>query len=137
VVSAAKHWPKESRPDAALLLTTNESLIDVTYNGSLASSLGFPAALSKAGWTAERIERYRPLLEPGEAAVPPERIVCVLGTTDTVTPYAGGQRLASRWNMPQANVFHWNGGHFAAAFSVLRDRTPIHRFKAALAAANS
>jgi len=132
-VSAATQWPAECRPDAALLLTTNESLIDVTYNGSLAGGLGFPAALNAAGWTPERIERYRPLVEPGEAAVPPERIVCVLGTTDTVTPYGGGLRLMDRWRIPAANVFRWHGGHFAAAFSVLRDRAPIHRFKAALA----
>ena len=135
VVSAAKHWPKDSRPDAALLLTTNESLIDITYNGSLAGGLGFPTALADAGWTPEHIDRYRSLVEPGESAVSPERIVCVLGTTDTITPYAGGQRLASRWQIPASNVFHWYGGHFAAAFSVLRDRRPIHRFKAALAAA--
>jgi hypothetical protein len=135
VVSAAIQWPAESRPDAALLLTTNESLIDVTYNGSLAGGLGFPAALSAAGWTAERIERYRLLVEPGEAAVPPDKIVCVLGTTDTVTPYGGGERLAGRWRIPTSNVFRWHGGHFAAAFSVLRDRAPIHRFKAALAQA--
>jgi len=30
-------------------------------------------------------------------------------------------------------VFRWHGGHFAAAFSVLRDRAPIRRFKQALA----
>jgi pimeloyl-ACP methyl ester carboxylesterase len=137
VVSAAKHWPKECRPDGALLLTTNESLIDVTYNGSLAGELGFPAALAEAGWTPERIERFRPLVEPGASAVPPERIVCVLGTTDTVTPYGGGERLVGRWNIPPANVFRWPGGHFAAAFSVLRDRAPIHRFKAGLAEAAS
>lgn len=135
VVSAAKHWPKESRPDAALLLTTNESLMDITYNGSLATGLGFPAALAGAGWTPDRIDHYRPLVEPGESALPPERIVCVLGTTDTVTPYAGGLRLVDRWQIPARNVFRWYGGHFAAAFSVLRDRTPINRFKAALAAA--
>ncbi len=135
VVSAAKHWPKECQPDAALLLTTNESLLDVTYNGSLAGELGFPTQLAAAGWTPARIDRFRPLVEPGAAAVPPDRIVCVLGTTDTVTPYGGGERLVGRWNIPPANVFRWHGGHFAAAFSVLRDRAPIHRFKAALAEA--
>jgi hypothetical protein len=132
VTSAARYWPAEARPDATLLLTTNESLVDVTFNGSLAASLGFPAELQRAGWTTEKIDRWRPLVEPGESAVPPERIVCVLGKTDTVTPYQGGKRLAQRWGVPDKNVFEWTGGHFAAAFSVLRDRTPIHTFKAGL-----
>ncbi|MBL8628011.1 MAG: hypothetical protein JNM81_00170 [Rhodospirillaceae bacterium] len=135
VTSAAKYWPAEAQPDAALLLTTNESLIDVTFNGSLASSLDFPGELARAGWPTDKIDRWRPLVEPGAPVVPPERIVCVLGTTDTVTPYQGGMRLAQRWGIPEKNVFHWTGGHFAAAFSVLRDRTPIHTFKAALAQA--
>lgn len=133
VVSAAAHWPAAARPDAALLLTTNDSLVDVTFSGSLAGGLGFPAALARAGWTSERIDRWRPLVDPGRPALPPERIVVVLGTTDTVTPYAGGARLAQRWGVPDANVFRWHGGHFAAAFSVLRDRAPIRRFKQALA----
>lgn len=132
VISAAKHWPAEARPDAALLLATNESLIDVTFNGSLAGGLGFPTQLNMGGWTTPDIDRWRPLVEPGEAALAPERIVFVLGTSDTVTPYGGGVRLAGRWGVPDTNVFHWNGGHFAAAFSVLRDRAPIHRFKAAM-----
>jgi pimeloyl-ACP methyl ester carboxylesterase len=132
VTSAAKHWPEECRPDATLLLTTNESLIDVTFNGSLAGSLGFPAELTRAGWPTDKIDRWRPLVEPDEPAISPDRIVCVLGTTDTVTPYEGGMRLAQRWGIPESNVFHWTGGHFAAAFSVLRDRTPIRTFKAAL-----
>jgi hypothetical protein len=135
VVSAAKHWPIDARPDAALLLTTNESMIDVAFNGSLAGGLGFPEALKSAGWTPAHIDRFRPLVEPGEPAIDPQRIVCVLGTTDTVTPYSGGQRLAARWRLPDTNVFHWHGGHFAAAFSVLRDRTPIHRLKEAMNAA--
>ncbi len=134
VVSAAKHWPADCKPDAALLLTTNESLMEVTYNGDLARALNLPTVLETAGWTPEMVEHYRPLMEPGAPAVPPERVFCVLGDTDTVTPYAGGQRLVGRWELPESNVFTWHGGHFAAAFSVLRDRTPIHRFKAALAA---
>lgn len=134
VLSAARHWPAAARPDAALLLATNESLVDVTFNGSLAGGLGFPAALHAAGWTDAEVDRWRPLVEPGDSALAPERIVCVLGTTDTVTPYGGGERLAARWGLPAGNVFRWHGGHFAAAFSVLRDRTPIHRFKQAMAA---
>lgn len=137
VISAAKHWPAEARPDAALLLATNESMMDVTFNGSLAGGLGFAAALTKAGWTNADIDRWRPLVEPDLPATDPSRIVCVLGTTDTVTPYGGGERLVGRWNLPAENVFRWNGGHFAAAFSVLRDRAPIHKFKAALAQAGA
>ncbi|MDX2145035.1 MAG: hypothetical protein SFV19_16900 [Rhodospirillaceae bacterium] len=132
VVSAARHWPAAARPDAAFLLTTNESMIDVVFRGSLAGGLNFPRALTAAGWTEADVQRWRPLVEPGGSALPPERIVCVLGTTDTVTPIAGGERLAARWSIPPANVFRWHGGHFAAAFSVLRDRAPVRRLKAAM-----
>ncbi|MCB2106553.1 MAG: hypothetical protein KDE14_02580, partial [Rhodobacteraceae bacterium] len=129
VLSAAKDWPEEARPDAGILLTTNESVLDVAYNSSLASSLKFPEMLPGAGWTHDLLSRWTPLMEPGEPAVAPERIVCLLGTTDTVTPIGGGERLVQRWHLPEDNVFRWVGGHFAAAFSVLRDPTPVHRFK--------
>lgn len=129
VMSAARHWPEETRPDAGILLTTNESLLDVAYNSSLAGSLKLPDRLPGAGWTPELMQRFTPLLEPGMPAVPPGRIVCLLGTTDTITPIGGGERLVARWGLPGDNVFRWVGGHFAAAFSVLRDPAPVRRFK--------
>jgi hypothetical protein len=132
VVSAARDWPAAARPDAAFLLTTNESMIDVTFNGSLASGLQFPATLAAAGWSVADIERWRPLVEPGASALDPARIVCVLGTADTVTPIQGGEHLAARWRIPPANLFRWRGGHFTTAFSVLRERAPVRRLKAVL-----
>jgi hypothetical protein len=134
VASAAKHWPAAARPDAALLITTNESMSDIAFRGSLAGGLGFPAALKHSGWSEPALDAWRPLLEPAEPALAPERIVAVLGYTDAVTPIAGGERLVARWALPAANVFRRPGGHFSAAFSLLRDDGPIARLKRVMTA---
>lgn len=133
VASAARHWPAEARPDAVLLVTTTDSMVDVAYSGSLAAGLKIPAAMAAAGWSEAELNKWRPLLEPGESAVPPERMVVVLGTTDTVTPIVGGDRLVKRWKLPPDNIFRWNGGHFTAGFSILRDARPVLRLRRVMA----
>jgi len=132
LISVARTWPAEARPDAALLITTNGSMTEVAFEGSLARSLEFPAHLHTAGWDEAALEQYRPLLEPGELALSPESVMAVLGATDTVTPINGGERLVARWTLPSANVFRRSGGHFSAAFSLLRDFEPIERLKQAM-----
>lgn len=129
VLSAARHWPEAARPDAGLLITTNESMSDIAFRGSLAGGLGFPASLRAAGWTEPALDAWKALLEPETPVVPPDRIVVVLGETDSVTPIAGGERLVERWRVPPANIARRPGGHFSAAFSLLKDDGPIARLK--------
>lgn len=135
MISVARDWPAEARPDAALLITTNGSMTEVAFEGSLARSLNFPAGLQAAGWDERALDIYRPLLEPHELGLASNQVVTVLGATDTVTPIAGGERLVARWQLPASNVFRRGGGHFSAAFSLLRDHQPIAQMKQIMRAA--
>lgn len=132
-VSAAHHWPAEARPDAAFLVTTSASLMAVTMEGSLTRALGIPALLRGAGWDRDILARWMPLLEPATVpAVPPERIVAVLGSEDEITPYASGTDLMRTWRVPAENVFVRRLGHFSAALGLYHDGTPFQRLREVL-----
>ena len=71
-----------------------------------------------------------PLLEPGPTpAVPPERIVVVLGSEDEITPYASGTELVRSWRIPAENVFVRRLGHFSAALGLYHDAAPFRRLR--------
>lgn len=128
VAVAARHWPPAMRPDALLLVTPSASLTAVAFDGSLTRALGVDAALSKAGWTSESLEAWRPLLEPlGPPACAPEDVVLVLGEADDVTPYAHGRALAESWGVPAGNVFAERRGHFTSTLGLSRDAAPLRR----------
>jgi pimeloyl-ACP methyl ester carboxylesterase len=125
---AAASWPQTARPDALLLIATSGDVIEAGSGGSLGIALGAPARLDEAGWTAECLARWRPLLEPvGAPALEPDRILMLLGEADDLTPYAGGRALAARWQVPEANVFARRQGHFSVALDVSRRSEPIAR----------
>jgi hypothetical protein len=129
--TACRNWPLDMRPDVLFLVATSGSLIDVAFEGSLSKALRIPRRLEDAGWTAEAIAPWLPLLEPhGPSAVAPERIVMVLGKADNLTPYAGGNALARRWAVPHANVFLRPQGHFSVALGLLCDPLPVERLLA-------
>jgi len=87
-----------------------------------------PDALSAAGWTVEAMARWRAVIDPvGEPVVAPENIVAVLGTADTVTPFALGRALFARWGVPERNLFIRRQGHFSAAIGQLRDWRHLDR----------
>ncbi|HEX5476486.1 MAG TPA: hypothetical protein VFX09_01380 [Burkholderiales bacterium] len=134
-LTAAAHWPAEMRPDAALLIATSGDLLDIVERGSLAAGIGLPAQLSAAGWTTAELTRWLTLATPvGEPALPAERIVMVLGSADSVTPFAGGQALAGRWRLPPENLFTSTRGHFSAALAAVTDDAPLRRLLRILAA---
>jgi hypothetical protein len=125
---AALHWPEEMRPDALLLVAPSRSLTAVTFEGSLTRALGVPAAIRAAGWTLRELDHWRPLLEPSEPpAVPPDRIVVVIGTSDDVTLAAGGDALVDAWDVPESNVFRSPAGHFSTSLGLARDAGPFRR----------
>jgi hypothetical protein len=129
VVTASRHWPEEARPDALLLVATSEAVLEAGSGSSLGRALGAPERLDAAGWTAAKLERWRPLLEPvGPPAVDPRRIVMVLGRADDVTPYAGGAALAARWGVPRENLFERPQGHFSVSLGMSPDSAPVRRF---------
>ncbi len=125
---AARHWPGEMRPDALLLVAPSRSLIAVTFEGGLTRALGVPDAIRAAGWTPRDLDYWRPLLEPNEPpAVPPARIVVVIGMSDDVTLAAGGEALVRAWDVPESNVFRSPAGHFSTSLGLAPDAGPFRR----------
>ncbi len=128
VAVAARSWPDRLRPDAAHLTATSGDVVETVLRGSIARALGADRVLEQHGWTPDDIERWRPVLDPRSSpAMSPDRIVMVLGSGDTLTPYGGGGALATRWGIPPANLFVRPQGHFTLALDGYNDVTPMHR----------
>lgn len=135
VVSAGRDWPAAYRPDAAFLVATAGSLMEVTMDGRLTGALGLPRMLEEGGWDREALSRWMPLLQPGAApCMAPENVVAVLGTRDSITPFASGRALMERWDVPSANRFVRPLGHFTVSLGLYRDAAPLERLRAVLAA---
>ncbi|WP_119462348.1 alpha/beta hydrolase family protein [Rhodospirillaceae bacterium SYSU D60014] len=124
----ARHWHPSAQPDALYLTTTTDDVGSLAFGSSLAKALGLDQALRRAGWTAERFARWNPLWEPlGALAMAPEDVVMVLGCYDDVTPFHRGMALATRWHLPQENVFLRDQGHFTVPLGLPRDPAPLNR----------
>ncbi len=127
-VAACRHWPAEAAPDAAFLVATSDSLLDVAQRGSLSRLIGLWPRAAAAGWGEADVARWRPLLEPlGQPGVPPDRIVMLLGRYDDLVPFTGGRALARRWGVPAENLFVRPRGHFSVSLALARDRAPLER----------
>ena len=125
---AASGWPAALRPDAFFLVATSGAVIDVAAQGRMAAELQAGARLAAAGWSPERLQRWRRLFEPlGAPCVDPARIVMVLGTEDVVTPFKGGAQLAKEWKVPRRNAFVRPQGHFSVALGLSRRTDPLRR----------
>ena len=125
----ATSWPQPLQPDALFLVTHCGRHEDAAQRGRLADVWGLPEAVAEAGWTEDRLHRWLPLLDPrdGPPAVAPENIVTVLGSRDTVTPYATGKALIDEWRVPPGNRFIWRRGHFSVPLQMMRNRAPLRR----------
>lgn len=136
VLAAAADWPSAARPDAGLLIATSGALDDLAERASLCQAVGLPASLGAAGWDEASLRRVLPLIAPlGLPALPPERIVMVLGASDDLVPYEGGAALAERWAIPPANLFVRPQGHFSVSLGMMNDPEPIERLRGLLARA--
>lgn len=133
---AASHchlWPPEARPDAAMLISHSGRVEDVTFGGALAEMLGLDRALIAAGWSRESLARLSRAIDPAESpALPPSRIVSVLGETDRWVPYDDGLALARRWRLPEANVFQYRLGHLGMPVQLTRDGAAFRRLRQVL-----
>jgi hypothetical protein len=133
VASRCAMWPAEARPDAVLLISHSGRLDGVTFGGELAASIGVDRALGEAGWTREALARVSAAIDPvATPALPPSRIVSVLGETDRWVPYADGIAVAQRWQLPQENVFRYPLGHLGMPVQLTRDPTPFERVRQVL-----
>ncbi|MDW3204404.1 MAG: hypothetical protein R8L07_02590 [Alphaproteobacteria bacterium] len=128
LLSWARFWPEAAKPDYALLIAPAASLTEVTYRGSLSGGLGVPDALREAGWDEEMGARWAPLLDAGERpGIDPDRILCVLGDADAITPIASGRELVTRWGLPAENVFSRPQGHFSVSLGLTAAPEPLVR----------
>lgn len=126
----ADRWPRDCRPDAALLIAHSGQLRSVTFEGSLTRALGLPPVLHAAGWTDRAVERMRHLLDPpARPAIDPGTIVSLLGHADRVMPVAHGIDLTRRWGVPEANVFTVRQSHISLPLALHGDDRPVRRLK--------
>jgi pimeloyl-ACP methyl ester carboxylesterase len=132
-VSHCAHWPRAMQPDGALLLTTVDDVGRLEQASALTTGIGLTAALAAAGWTDNELARWHPLVATAaSAALPPERIVMVLGRRDAVLPFSAGLDLARKWQVPPGNVFTAEGGHFSSQGAALLAREVKRRVSALL-----
>lgn len=127
-------WSVDARPDAIMLISHSGRIEEVGFGGRLAAMLGLDQALVAAGWSREALLRLSRLIDPVDApALPPSRIVSVLGATEQWVPYTGGCEVVERWKLPQANVFRYPLGHLGMPVQLMRDAAPFERLRQILA----
>jgi hypothetical protein len=132
-ISHSAHWPRAMQPDGALLLTTVDDVGRLEQASALTTGIGLTAALAAAGWTDSELARWHPLVATAaSAALPPERIVMVLGRRDAVLPFSAGLDLAQKWRIPSGNVFTAEGGHFSSQGAAILNRGVRDRVSALL-----
>ena len=127
-------WPVEARPDAAMLISHSGRVEDATFGGALAAMLGLDRALTDAGWRPDLLAALCRAIDPAETpALPPSRIVSVLGRTDRWLPFEDGLAVARRWGLPEANIFRYPLGHLGMPVQLTRDQAPFERLARVLA----
>jgi hypothetical protein len=133
VASHCTLWPAAARPDAVILISHSGRIEGVTFGGALAVSLGLDGALRAAGWSRESLACISLPIDPADTpALPPSRIVSVLGETDRWLPYDDGLEVARRWRLPEDNVFRYPLGHLGMPVQLMRDRAPFERLRQVL-----
>jgi len=135
VASRSAAWPAAMRPDAALLIAHSGRLESVTFDGALTTGLGLGDAMARAGWTRAALDAWLPLLNPPDAAaIDPRRIVSVVGLADRIVPARDGEALCAAWGVPAENRFVSDQCHFSVPIHLYRQRAPLARLRAVLAA---
>jgi hypothetical protein len=72
-------------------------------------------------------------MDPAEVpALPPTRIVSVLGETDRWVPYDHGLALVRQWQLPEGNIFRYELGHLGMPVQLTRDPAPFERLRQVL-----
>lgn len=126
----AQHWPAHLQPDALFLMTHCAYMWEVALDGDLADIWGLHEPLMQAGWSRPLIEQQLSRLDAvGLPCMPADRIVSVLGKSDSVTPFRSGKRLQALWELPSENCFSFPCGHFTVPLRASRDHAPLLRLK--------
>jgi hypothetical protein len=126
----ARFWPERLRPDGLFLVTHCGSMGEAAQRGEMARIFGGTADVERKGWTLEEIDSYAAILDPHpQPPLSPQKIVTVLGRRDVVTPFSGALPLIDGWNVPEANRFLWDRGHFSIPMTLIHNSAPIVRFR--------
>jgi len=129
----AREWPQRLRPDGLFLITHCGRMAEAAQRGEMAKIVGGAEEAERKGWTLEEVDSYAAILDPRpQPAVAPDRIVTVLGRRDVVTPFASALSLIDGWQVPGENRFVWDRGHFSIPMALIRNTTPIARFREAM-----
>ena len=106
---------------------------EVTFNGTLVQTLGLNAELDAAGWSRPELLQWEALMNPkGALGLSSDRIISVLGSGDTLLPFATGLELARAWSLPAENVFELKVGHLTMPVALMRDDRPLRRLREVL-----
>jgi pimeloyl-ACP methyl ester carboxylesterase len=137
IATRAARWQPQLQPDALLLITPCEKLEDAAINGAFADVWKTVENSATYGWTADLRAKWFGLIDPAEnPCVSPSHIVAILGSHDRVTPFPSGMRLVERMKLPGTNIFVRRQGHFSTPLNLVRDKTPLYRFRDILSRLN-
>jgi pimeloyl-ACP methyl ester carboxylesterase len=122
-------------PDQLLLVTPTGNLASLAFSSSMAKAAGLHEAVAAAGWTEAGFSPYAALVEPSaQPPIDPAAISMVLGTDDTVTPYADGLALAQAWRIPESNLVIAGRGHFTSSIAMVLPGSALDKLAGALLA---
>ncbi len=125
----AKAWPENLRPDALLLITHSPHLYDGALKGSLSNVWHMGDALHARGWHQDSVQTWMAKLDPpGRPCMPGAAIVSVVGKRDTVTDSSQVDRQLDSWDVPEANRYRYERGHFTVPLGMLNDETAVNHF---------
>ena len=128
----AANGPEHLCPEGLFLVTHCGRMTDATVHGEMIEIFGTAQrqhARAK-GWTHELLEAVLGRLDPSpRPPVPLERIVSVIGSRDRVTPFGCAVPLIDAWNVPAANRFIWDRGHFSMPMTLIRNARPVEQFR--------
>ncbi len=134
IATRAAQWPARLRPDALFLITPCGKLEDAAINGAFADVWKTVENSANFGWTAELRAKWFDLIDPqNNPCVAPQHTVAVLGSKDRVTPFPSGRQLIERMQLPANNTFIRRQGHFSTPVNLVRDKSPLYRFREILA----
>ncbi len=127
----AKAWPKRLQPDALFMVTHCTHIAEAALDGALSDLWHLSDALRDRGWNKELAREWLNKLDPEASPVmPPQQIISVMGSEDTVTPFASGQTHMDSWQVPPQNRFVYPRGHFTIPLGLIRDQQPLWRLRA-------
>jgi pimeloyl-ACP methyl ester carboxylesterase len=130
----ATDGPEELRPDGLFLVTHCGRMTDATVHGEMTEIFGTAHDVRAKGWTQESLDAVLSRLDPDtRPAVPAERIVSIIGSRDRVTPFGCAVPLIDAWEVPAANRFIWDRGHFSMPMTLIRNARPVERFREVMA----